>query len=126
MQAKVSAVEGVKVPPRKSSRHTFTLGVNDASGKLFLTDRVPFSFRTLSDTIIHTAKQGESLFTLAAQFYAPMPRPAGLWWIIADFQPLPIHDPTLLLDIGRTLFIPSIRTVVEDILSERRRTDVQQ
>lgn len=114
------------MPPRKSSRHMFTIGVKDDSDRLFLTDRTPFVFRTLADTIIHTVKQGETLFTLAGRFYAPMPRPAGLWWVIADFQPSPIHDPTLMLTISRTLFIPSIRTVLEGILSERRRIDVQQ
>lgn len=114
------------MPPRKSSRHTFTIGVKDDSARLFLTDRTPFVFRALADTVIHTVRQGETLFTLAGKYYAPMRRPAGLWWIIADFQPAPVHDPTLTLASGSTLFIPSIRTVVEDILSERRRIDVQQ
>ena len=44
--------------------------------------------------------------------------------MIADFQPGPIHDPTLALDVGRALVIPSVRVVTEEILSEQRRQEV--
>jgi hypothetical protein len=50
-------------------------------------------------------------------------RPAGLWWVIADFQPDPVHDPTLSLEPGRVLVVPSIRTVQEEIFSETRRAE---
>ena len=69
--------------------------------------------------------EGESLFSLAGRFFRPRPRAAGLWWIIADFQPDPILDPSVPLDVGRSLFVPSLRTVDEEILSEKRRREVQ-
>ena len=69
-------------------------------------------------------KEGETLYSLAGRYFAPLPRPAGLWWIIADFQPDPIHDPTLALDVGRALVVPSVRVVTEEILSEQRRQQV--
>jgi hypothetical protein len=46
-----------------------------------------------------------------------------LWWVIADFQSDPIHDPTRKLKRGRVLIIPSERTLTEEIFSERRRRE---
>ena len=46
---------------------------------------------------------------------------AALWWVIADFQPEPVHDPTRALEVGRVMFIPSERTLVEEVFSSRRR-----
>jgi hypothetical protein len=43
--------------------------------------------------------------------------------VIADFQPDPIHDPTLELEPGRVLVIASLRTVLEEIFSESRREE---
>ena len=68
-------------------------------------------------------KQGETLFSLAGRYFAALPRPAGLWWVIADFQPDPIHDPTLSLEVGQVLLVPSVRTVVEEVFSEKRRQE---
>lgn len=111
------------MPPRKFSRYSFTSGVRDADDALqrfHLTDRVRFLYLPLSDNIQHIANQGDTLWNLASRFYAPIPRPAGLWWVVADFQPDPIHDPTVRLDIGRLLMIPSLRTVTEQIFSASR------
>jgi hypothetical protein len=109
------------MPPRRFSRHTFTSAVQDGAGRLVLTDREPFRFRSLPDNRQHVVKEGETLFSLAGRYFAPLNRPAGLWWVIADFQPDPIHDPTIVLEPGRVLVIPSVRTVLEEIFSERRR-----
>lgn len=115
------------MPPRKFSRHTFTLGFNDyeldgsVQDELMLSERAPFSFRVLSDNRQHVVHEGETIFSIAARYFAGLPRPAGLWWVIADFQPDPIHDPTIRLPIGTVLTIPSTRTVEELILSEQRR-----
>jgi ribosomal protein S18 acetylase RimI-like enzyme len=67
--------------------------------------------------------QGESLFDLAGRYFAPLPRACGFWWAIADFQQDPIIDPTLELEVGRRLLIPSVRVLTDVILSERRRRD---
>ncbi len=111
------------MPPRRFSRHSFCSGVLDEEGRLFLTEREPFRYRALPDNRQHVVKAGETLFTLAGRYFASLPRPAGLWWVIADFQPDPIHDPTLTLEPGRALVIPSLRTVVEEIFSESRRDE---
>jgi len=111
------------MPPRRLSRHTFTFATQDDDENLFLTERIRFSFRTLSDNRTHVVKQGESLMTLAGRYYRGLPRPAGLWWVIADFQPQPIHDPTIELVPGQVLVIPSRRTVEELVFSEERRRE---
>lgn len=112
------------MPPRRSSRYTFTAGIVDSAGRLHLTDRERFRFIDLPDNRQHVVKDGETLFTLAARFFSPLPRPAGLWWIIADFQSDPIHDPTLKLSRGTMLTIPSIRTVTDRVFNEERSGEI--
>lgn len=107
--------------PRVGSRHTFTLGVLDAEGRRFLTEREPFRFRELSDTREHVVAQDDTLFGLAGRYFAPLPRACGFWWVIADFQPDPVFDPTLELEVGRRLFIPSVRVLTDMVLGDERR-----
>lgn len=111
------------MPPRRLSRHTFTTAYQDADGDLVLTEPEPFRFKPYQDNRIHVVKAEDSLFTLASKFFRGFPRPAGLWWVIADFQPAPIHDPTIRLTPGTVLVIPSPRTVAEEIFSESRREE---
>ena len=107
--------------PRTGSRHTFTLGVRDEAGRLFLTEREPYGYQAHTDNRAHVVAQGETLFSLAGRYFAPLPRACGFWWVIADFQPDPIIDPTLELTVGRQLFIPSLRVLTDVILGEQRR-----
>lgn len=107
--------------PLVGSRHSFTFGVRDDAGILFLTEREPFGFQEYSDARQHIVAQGDSLFGLAGGYFAPLPRACGFWWAIADFQPDPIIDATLELELGRRLFIPSTRALTDVILGEQRR-----
>jgi hypothetical protein len=111
------------MPPRTSSRHLFAVGLLDDDGRSFLTDRVPFRFTPYDDNILHVVREGDTLFNLAGRYYAEMERPAGLWWAIADFQPAPIHDPTLKLTTNSVVIVPSVRTIVEAVMSEKRRLE---
>lgn len=114
------------MPPRRYSRHSYTSGIADAAGRVRLSDRVPFRFVDLPDNRIHVVRDGETLWTIAARLFvgvAAPTSPASLWWVIADFQPDPIFDPTLRLTPGALLVVPSMRTVLESILSERRRAE---
>ncbi len=111
------------MPPRRYSRYSYCITVPDDEGKLFLTERVPFRFRPLQDTTQYSVKEGDSLQALAAREYAGLPRPAGLWWIIADFQPEPIFDPTVVLAAGQVLYIPSLRVVQEQVFNSKRRDE---
>lgn len=107
--------------PRVGSRHSFTLGVLDAGGVLHLTEREPYRFRAHTDNRVHVIVQGDTLWDLAGRYFAPLPRACGFWWAIADFQPDPVVDPTLELEPGRRLFVPSLRVLTDVILGEAGR-----
>jgi len=109
------------MPPRQQSRHTFVEGVLDDSSKLFLTEREPFGYQNFNDTRRYVVKEGDTLFTISHRLYRGFARPSGLWWIIADFQPTAIIDATVRLPLSQVLFVPSHRTVLEEIFSEERR-----
>lgn len=111
------------MPPRRFSRHTFTRAFTDDDGNLLLSDPEPFRFKVFDDNRFHVVKDGDSLFSLAAKYFRGVSRPAGLWWVIADFQPEPIHDPTVKLESGKVVVIPSLRTVFEEVFSEQRRDE---
>jgi len=111
------------MPPRRFSRFTFCAAVLDDEERLVLTEREPFRFRSFPDNRQHVVQQGDTIFALAGRYFAPLPRASGLWWVIADFQPDPIHDPTLSLDLGRVMFIPSVRALTEEIFAEARRQE---
>jgi len=111
------------MPPRKFSRHVFTIGFKDSNDRLILTDRVRYPYRVFQDNREHPVQQGDTLQNLASRYFKPLQRPSGLWWVIADFQPTPIHDPTLLLEPSRIMIIPSVRTVLEEIFSATRRQE---
>ena len=111
------------MPPRPGSRHSFTVGLRDDEGRLYLSERVPFGYRDFPDSRVHIVSEADSLFTLAGRYFEPLPRACGLWWVIADFQPDPIFDPTLALDVGRRMVIPSVRVVTDVILADSRRSE---
>ena len=102
------------------SRHSFSSIYVDDDGRLFLEDRVPFRFRVYGDTVSHVVREGHTLFNLAGKYYRLIDRAAGLWWVIADFQPIPIQDPTIRLVPGSVLYVPSVRAVARVILSDQR------
>ncbi len=111
------------MPPKQRSRYTFATAARAPGGELMLYGGEPFRYRELPDTRQHVVREGDTLFTLAGRYFTGIPRAAGLWWVIADFQPEPIHDPTLVLTPGRVMYIPSLRTVNEEVFSERRRRE---
>lgn len=105
------------------SRYLFCQGITDSSGRLFLTDRVPFRFVERDDSRLHTVVEGDDLFGLSDYYFKGLPRPSQFFWVLADFQPDPIVDATLRLEIGRQLVIPSVRMIVEEICNESRRAE---
>ena len=109
------------MPPQLGSRYTFCRGVRDAAGRLFLTEREPYRYHPHADNRAHLVVEGDTLFNLAGRYFAPLPRACGFWWVIADFQPQPILDPTAGLAPGQHVVIPSLRVLTDVILAEPRR-----
>lgn len=107
----------------ENSRYTFCRAYTDASGRMYLDDRAPYRYRAFADNVVYVVKEGETIFGIAGWHFQPHPRAAGLWWAIADFQPNPIHDPTISLVPGSVLVLPSRRTVLREMLSEVRRNE---
>jgi hypothetical protein len=107
------------------SRHRFSTGyVVGDTNLAFLGERAPYAYRDLPDNRQHLVSTGDTIFNLAGRYFAGVPRAAGLWWVIADFQPIPIHDPTIRLVEGTTIVIPSLRTLHGEILNDKRRSTV--
>ena len=109
--------------PRLFSRYSFCEQLKDPDGRLYLSERVPFRYLRLPDNRSHLVQQGDTLFTLADRYFFPTPGAAQLWWVIADFQPSPIADPTGQLAPGERLVIPSSETLRSRIFAETRRLD---
>lgn len=104
----------------QTSRYGFAVTSLDDQERLFFDQRLVFRYQALADNRVHQVRSGDTLWRLAGRYFHPQPRPAGLWWIIADFQPVPIHDPTIQLVEGSLLIIPSLQTVMTQILTESR------
>lgn len=95
----------------------------DEAGRRYLGERPRFGFRDLPDNRLHTVREGERLWHVAQLCFAGMPLAGDLWWVIADFQPEPILDPTIELEAGAVLVVPSRRTVESLILATDRGAD---
>ena len=113
------------MPPGIDSRFLFTLArKRDNDEALWLSPREPLPYVDLEDNRVHIVSDGDTLHSLASMYFASLGRlplfsAANLWWVIADFQPEPIHDPTIRLIGGQRLIIPSARTVIERVLRPR-------
>ncbi len=109
------------MPPLVGSRYMFCQGVLDADGRRYLTDREPYGYHDHRDTHVHVVVEGDTLFSLAGQYFAPLPRACGFWWVIADFQPEAVLCPMTPLQAGTCIWVPSTRVLTDIILGEARR-----
>jgi Tfp pilus assembly protein FimV len=105
---------------RATSRYRFSTVEKDSAGRVYLGPRPHFGFRELADTVEYVVSEGDTLYAIAAATYRGFARPEQFWWAIADFQPEPIRDITVPLEAGRRLYIPSLRTLEEQILATGR------
>lgn len=104
-----------------TSRHGLSVAQRDPEGRLYLTEREPYTFRSLSDTIEHSVVDGDSWHRIAHRHYAgAFANPERLWWVIADFQPKPVLDPTIAPEVGSIVYVPSPRVVLSQVLSSAR------
>lgn len=109
------------MPTLPTSRHATAYGYYDGLDVPFLGDRAPFFYRGLPDNLVHLVVEGDTLQSLAFRYYGALSTrtssAAQLWWVIADFQPEPIHDPTKSLTPGAYIVLPSLETVQTVILT---------
>jgi len=107
----------------RDSRYQYCWELFDEAGVPYLTEPEPFAYRDERDNRVHTVAEGETLWGLAHFAFAGYPRPCGLWWVIGQYQPTPIVDPTVALAAGSQLFIPSERVVRLMLFNPARRRD---
>lgn len=111
------------MPPGNTSRYLFCEGLKDSAGRLYLSDRVPYRYREREDNRFHVVKEGDSLFTLAHEYFSQLERPSQFYWVLADYQLDPIVDATRRLPVGSQIVIPSVRVLIEEIFNEARRDE---
>ena len=96
------------------SRYRFANRFRDSNQKIFFELRNRIKFTNRDDNRLYTVKQGDNLLNIAFRLFGSFTRPAGLWWIIMDFNN--IIDPTVELELGTLLVIPS-ENAAREVLS---------
>lgn len=105
----------------KDSRYQYCYELFDDDGVPYLTEPEPFEYRDEPDNRVYTAVDGDTLWGLAHFAFAGYPRPCGMWWIIGQYQPTPIIDPTIAITAGTKIYIPSERVVRLMLFNPERR-----
>ena len=83
---------------------------------------VPFSYREHPENRLYTVREGDTWSTIAFKAYGnisasvPDYSPARLYWVIANFQPIPSLDPFVVLRPGLVLVIPGRGLLTSEIL----------
>ena len=103
------------------SRFAHSISRHDDNGNFYLGGRAPFRQQNYPDNRYHIAKEGDTWFTLAGFYFRAFPRACGLFWVLCDYQNPPVLDPTLKIEPGITLVIPSERVVRSVIFDRSRR-----
>ncbi len=103
------------------SRYRFCSVYEDDDGIQFLDEREPFRYSDQPDNYPHTVRGGDTWWGLAHRYFQGIPRPCGLFWLLCEFQPTPVVDPTIALVPATTVIIPSLRLVRTKVFTEERK-----
>ena len=103
------------------SRYRYNTGYRDADDRVYLDEREPFRFRTHAGNRFHTVVQGDTWWGLASIYFRGAPRACGWWWLVCEYQPTPVIDPTLVLEPGTVVVVPPIELVRSEAFSEVQR-----
>jgi hypothetical protein len=102
---------------RGNSRYANAGVAKDAEGRTFIQQEDPVPYQPRFDNVLHMVKEGETLELLADRFFGGLADSALLYWIVGQFQPEPIQDPTEALEGGTIMVIPSQDYVNSDVLA---------
>jgi hypothetical protein len=109
----------------RNSRYQHSTRYTDTAGRMFLTEPPLIPYVNSLDNRVHVVQGGERLQDIAHKYFAEFGDDtfpaAALWYIVAQFQPTPIVDPTLRLQPGARLYIPSKQYVAQRVFDKARR-----
>lgn len=88
--------------------------------KLF-DEREPYRFQDESDNRFHNAVEGDTWWGLAWKYFPSFQNKAQLWFLLCEFQPEPVIDPTIVIVAGTQIVIPSERLVRTQVFNRERR-----
>jgi hypothetical protein len=103
------------------SRYRYCTQYTDSDGKLFIDEREPFRYREETDNRFHRARLGDTWWGLAHIYFQGIPRPCGLWWLLCEYQPDPVIDPTIVIPENKMVIIPSMRVLRMMVFTPERR-----
>ncbi len=115
----------MSITPGYLSTYRFCELLTDEDANVqYFSEPVPFVYVEREDTIEHVVVEGDTWETIASTYYRSLPNAPQLWRIVAEFQPVIPLDATLP-PVGLVVYVPSVRTVLEEIFSESRRPDYE-
>jgi nucleoid-associated protein YgaU len=103
------------------SRYRYCRAYADAAGRAYLDEREPVRYRAATDNAFHTAQEGDTWWGLAQRYFPGYARASGLWWVICEYQPQPVVDPTLAIPAGTVVVIPPARLLRLEVFSDSQR-----
>lgn len=112
------------MPPRRYSRYqrstAYTIDDPKRGEIIYLEEPTPCGFVVRSDTRMHMVEAGDTWHNLAAKYFPSFPRPEQLYFVIMDFQPVPVVDPTIPLATGTLVYVPSETFVTDWVFANQR------
>lgn len=113
------------MPALRNSRYQHSTTYTDTAGCRFLTEPPLIPYVDSLENRVHVVTGGERLQDIAHRYFKDLGDDtfpaAALWYIVAQFQPTPIIDPTLRLADGLRLYIPSKTYVTARVFAKSRR-----
>ena len=90
--------------------------------RTLLAFRIPFPYVEHAGNRVYTVRQGDSLASVAFKEFGDFGSSfdgfssSRLYWAIADFQPIPILDPFIVLQEGQRIVIPAAELLRNQII----------
>ena len=103
------------------SRYCYNRAYTDATGRPYLDEREPVRYRAAADNVFHTAQAGDTWWGLAQRYFPGYERASGLWWVLCEYQPQPVVDPTLAIPAGTVVVIPAARLLRLEVFADSQR-----